>query len=97
MPPHGEDHVMSITAPDSRDERLSGPDWRAFTDELAPIGEELAARFAREYDETRRSRAYDEALATIRRRDEERRLAEDADRMAVWAAATPDETSPFAF
>ncbi|MFN8167431.1 MAG: hypothetical protein U0S36_01460 [Candidatus Nanopelagicales bacterium] len=87
---------MSITAPDAREDRLAGPDWTSFADELAPIGEELAARFAREYDETRRRREYDEALATIRRRDEERRLAEDADRAAAWASSS-DTASPFAF
>lgn len=87
---------MSITAPDAREDRLSGPDWSAFEDDLAPIGEELARRFARDYDETRRRREFDECLATIRRRDEERRLAQDADRAGAWAAS-PDDRSPFDF
>ena len=69
---------MSITAPDPRLDSLHDPDWRAFEDELAPICDELAGRYAREYDDSRRRRDFDERLADIRRRDAERRAEHDA-------------------
>jgi hypothetical protein len=68
---------MSITAdhePARRDEALLEPDWRALEDELAPICDELAHRFAQEYDESRRRQEYATRLAEIRRADERARL-----------------------
>ncbi len=66
---------------------LAGPDWAALEDELAPICDELAARYAALYDPARRRSAYLTHLRDIRARDEQQRVERETARQAAARAA----------
>ena len=66
---------------------LAEPDWHALEDELAPICDELAARYAALYDPGRRRTEYLARLEAIRKRDEQARIEHEAATQAAAQAA----------
>lgn len=66
---------------------LAEPDWHSLEDELAPICDELAARYAALYDTGRRRTEYLARLETIRERDERGRVEHEAAMQAAAQAA----------